>query len=116
MLYISAELFMGNPSVNSVCLSGAQVGSYFGSELCPVDLDQDGVTDLLLVGAPLYHIHGEEGRVYVYHLEKEVKTLVAALTLIYAALAGWGLPNRNPSGTLCWWFPSSLYINLFGIS
>ncbi|XP_019400862.1 PREDICTED: integrin alpha-E [Crocodylus porosus] len=52
-------------------LQGEQVGSYFGSELCPVDLDQDGVTDLLLVGAPLYHIHGEEGRVYVYRLEKE---------------------------------------------
>ncbi|XP_019366750.1 PREDICTED: integrin alpha-E [Gavialis gangeticus] len=52
-------------------LHGEQVGSYFGSELCPVDLDQDGVTDLLLVGAPLYHIHGEEGRVYVYRLEKE---------------------------------------------
>ncbi|XP_043355644.1 integrin alpha-E [Dermochelys coriacea] len=50
-------------------LQGDQVGSYFGSELCSVDVNQDGETDYLLVGAPLYHIHGEEGRVYVYRLK-----------------------------------------------
>ncbi|KAM9272449.1 integrin alpha-E [Morus bassanus] len=52
-------------------LQGEQVGSYFGSVLCPVDVNHDGVTDLLLVGAPFYHIQGEEGRVYVYRLETE---------------------------------------------
>nr|XP_013809300.1 PREDICTED: integrin alpha-E [Apteryx mantelli mantelli] len=52
-------------------LQGEQVGSYFGSELCPLDVNRDGVTDLLLVGAPFYHILGEEGRVYVYRLETE---------------------------------------------
>uniref|UniRef100_A0A673V3G3 Integrin subunit alpha E n=1 Tax=Suricata suricatta TaxID=37032 RepID=A0A673V3G3_SURSU len=52
-------------------LEGEQMGSYFGSELCPVDVDMDGTTDLLLVAAPFYHIHGEEGRVYVYHLTKQ---------------------------------------------
>nr|XP_013222304.1 integrin alpha-E [Columba livia] len=52
-------------------LQGEQVGSYFGSELCPLDVNRDGVTDLLLVGAPFYHIQGEEGRVYVYRLETE---------------------------------------------
>ncbi|KAM6118479.1 integrin alpha-E [Phoenicopterus ruber ruber] len=52
-------------------LQGEQVGSYFGSELCPLDVNHDGVTDLLLVGAPFYHIQGEEGRVYVYRLETE---------------------------------------------
>uniref|UniRef100_A0A8B9PM67 Integrin subunit alpha E n=1 Tax=Apteryx owenii TaxID=8824 RepID=A0A8B9PM67_APTOW len=52
-------------------LPGEQVGSYFGSELCPLDVNRDGVTDLLLVGAPFYHIRGEEGRVYVYRLETE---------------------------------------------
>uniref|UniRef100_A0A8C8SE85 Integrin subunit alpha E n=1 Tax=Pelusios castaneus TaxID=367368 RepID=A0A8C8SE85_9SAUR len=51
-------------------LQGDQIWSYFGSELCSLDLNQDGVTDYLLVGAPLYHIHGEEGRVYVYRLEE----------------------------------------------
>uniref|UniRef100_A0A8C0JD11 Integrin subunit alpha E n=1 Tax=Chelonoidis abingdonii TaxID=106734 RepID=A0A8C0JD11_CHEAB len=52
-------------------LQGDQVGSYFGSELCSVDVNQDGETDYLLVGAPLYHIHGEEGRVYVYQLKED---------------------------------------------
>ncbi|XP_028941763.1 integrin alpha-E [Antrostomus carolinensis] len=52
-------------------LQGEQVGSYFGSELCPLDVNRDGLTDLLLVGAPFYHIRGEEGRVYVYRLETE---------------------------------------------
>ncbi|KAM6242108.1 integrin alpha-E [Porphyrio hochstetteri] len=52
-------------------LQGEQVGSYFGSELCPLDVNYDGVTDLLLVGAPFYHLQGEEGRVYVYRLETE---------------------------------------------
>uniref|UniRef100_A0A452GQY0 VWFA domain-containing protein n=1 Tax=Gopherus agassizii TaxID=38772 RepID=A0A452GQY0_9SAUR len=56
-------------------LQGDQVGSYFGSELCSVDVNQDEETDYLLVGAPLYHIHGEEGRVYVYQLK--VKTLAS---------------------------------------
>ncbi|XP_044899918.1 integrin alpha-E isoform X5 [Felis catus] len=52
-------------------LEGEQMGSYFGSELCPVDVDMDGTTDFLLVAAPFYHIHGEEGRVYMYHLNKQ---------------------------------------------
>lgn len=49
-----------------------QIGSYFGSELCPLDVDQDGLTDYLLVGAPFFHIHGEEGKVYIYRLDKDV--------------------------------------------
>ncbi|XP_066492538.1 integrin alpha-E [Tiliqua scincoides] len=52
-------------------LQGEQIGSYFGSELCPLDIDQDGLTDYLLVGAPFFHILGEEGKVYIYHLDKE---------------------------------------------
>ncbi|XP_026717705.1 integrin alpha-E [Athene cunicularia] len=53
-------------------LQGEQVGSYLGSELCPLDVNYDGVTGLLLVGAPFYHIQGEEGRVCVYRLETEM--------------------------------------------
>ncbi|XP_059395525.1 integrin alpha-2 isoform X1 [Carassius carassius] len=47
---------------------GDQIGSYFGSVLCPVDVDADGVTDLLLVGAPMYMSEekSETGRVYLY--------------------------------------------------
>ncbi|KAL0598373.1 Integrin alpha-E [Plecturocebus cupreus] len=54
-----------------LALEGEQMGSYFGSELCPVDINMDGTTDLLLVAAPFYHIHGEEGRVYVYRLSEQ---------------------------------------------
>ncbi|XP_074870217.1 integrin alpha-E [Carettochelys insculpta] len=62
-------------------LQGDQVGSYFGSELCTLDVNQDGVTDYLLVGAPFYHIHGEEGRVYVYRLENSTFSLVRRLSV-----------------------------------
>uniref|UniRef100_A0A8D2JNP2 Integrin subunit alpha E n=1 Tax=Sciurus vulgaris TaxID=55149 RepID=A0A8D2JNP2_SCIVU len=52
-------------------LEGEQMGSYFGSELCPVDVNMDGTTDFLLVAAPFYHIHKEEGRVYMYRLHEQ---------------------------------------------
>ncbi|XP_023579177.1 integrin alpha-E [Octodon degus] len=52
-------------------LEGEQLGSYFGSELCPVDIDMDGTSDILLLAAPFYHIRGEEGRVYVYRLHEQ---------------------------------------------
>nr|XP_032834731.1 integrin alpha-X-like isoform X1 [Petromyzon marinus]XP_032834732.1 integrin alpha-X-like isoform X1 [Petromyzon marinus] len=48
-------------------LPGHQLGSYFGAVLCAVEQEQGGSgTALLLVSAPFYHTHGEEGRVYVY--------------------------------------------------
>ncbi|XP_059511477.1 integrin alpha-E-like isoform X2 [Stegostoma tigrinum] len=49
-------------------LAGKQLGAYFGSELCSLDINNDDVTDYLLVGAPFFHIRGEEGMVYVYQL------------------------------------------------
>uniref|UniRef100_UPI00398F8889 integrin alpha-M-like n=1 Tax=Pristiophorus japonicus TaxID=55135 RepID=UPI00398F8889 len=49
-------------------IEGIQIGSYFGSELCPVDLDSDGQTDLVLVGAPMYHGPEIGGMVHVYKL------------------------------------------------
>ncbi|XP_060114955.1 integrin alpha-E-like [Heteronotia binoei] len=52
-------------------LHGEQIGSYFGAELCPLDIDQDGLTDYLLVGAPFFHVFGEEGKVYIYRLDIE---------------------------------------------
>uniref|UniRef100_A0A8C4VRB3 VWFA domain-containing protein n=1 Tax=Gopherus evgoodei TaxID=1825980 RepID=A0A8C4VRB3_9SAUR len=45
-------------------LSGEQVGSYFGGTLCAVDLDRDGNTDLVLIGAPMYYTRLNGGRVY----------------------------------------------------
>ncbi|KAI4580511.1 hypothetical protein MJT46_019280, partial [Ovis ammon polii x Ovis aries] len=49
-------------------LQGEQIGSYFGSELCPLDIDGDGTTDVLLVAAPMFlgPQNKETGRVYVY--------------------------------------------------
>uniref|UniRef100_A0ACB8E4R4 Integrin alpha-11 n=1 Tax=Sphaerodactylus townsendi TaxID=933632 RepID=A0ACB8E4R4_9SAUR len=48
-------------------LKGEQIGAYFGSEISSADVDGDGVTDVLLVGAPMYFSEGRErGRVYVY--------------------------------------------------
>ncbi|XP_068940779.1 integrin alpha-L isoform X2 [Petaurus breviceps papuanus] len=46
---------------------GSQVGSYFGGELCGIDVDQNGEMELLLVGAPLFYGEWRGGRVFVYH-------------------------------------------------
>uniref|UniRef100_A0A3B5LVR3 VWFA domain-containing protein n=1 Tax=Xiphophorus couchianus TaxID=32473 RepID=A0A3B5LVR3_9TELE len=45
-----------------------QIGSYFGAELCSVDIDTDGNTDFLLVGAPMFFLPEErkEGSIYIY--------------------------------------------------
>ncbi|XP_073674035.1 integrin alpha-E isoform X2 [Garra rufa] len=51
-------------------LQGDQVGSYFGSVLCALDIDKDEYTDYLLVGAPHFHRSGEEGKVLVYGLNQ----------------------------------------------
>ncbi|XP_043083195.1 integrin alpha-11 isoform X2 [Puntigrus tetrazona] len=53
-------------------LYGQQIGSYYGSELAPIDLDGDGLTDLLLVGAPMYFSKGwEKGRVHIYAISSQ---------------------------------------------
>uniref|UniRef100_A0A8C3SBC7 Integrin subunit alpha 4 n=1 Tax=Chelydra serpentina TaxID=8475 RepID=A0A8C3SBC7_CHESE len=46
-------------------LKGKKLGSYFGAAVCAVDLNTDGLSDLL-VGAPMQSKVREEGRVYVY--------------------------------------------------
>ncbi|CAM4706712.1 unnamed protein product [Leuciscus chuanchicus] len=43
-----------------------QIGSYFGAEVCVVDLNSDSITDLLLVSAPMYIESDREGLVFVY--------------------------------------------------
>ncbi|KAM3864688.1 integrin alpha-L [Diretmus argenteus] len=56
-------------------VDGEQIGSYFGAELCTVDVDSDSNTDFLLVGAPLYH-HSQmkrEGQIYIYTLTPELE-------------------------------------------
>ncbi|XP_068175204.1 integrin alpha-11a [Antennarius striatus] len=50
-------------------LKGQQIGSYFGSEIAPVDIDGDGITDNLLVAAPMFFSGGmEKGKVYIYRV------------------------------------------------
>nr|XP_023992194.1 integrin alpha-4-like [Salvelinus alpinus] len=46
-------------------VKGSKLGSYFGASVCAVDLNGDGLSDLL-VGAPMYSTMREEGRVHVY--------------------------------------------------
>uniref|UniRef100_A0A3Q1H080 VWFA domain-containing protein n=1 Tax=Anabas testudineus TaxID=64144 RepID=A0A3Q1H080_ANATE len=59
-------------------LQGRQIGSYFGAELCSVDIDSDGNTDFLLVGAPLFYHPQEkrEGQIYVYTLTDEMQLTI----------------------------------------
>uniref|UniRef100_A0A3Q2ZCJ4 Integrin, alpha 11a n=1 Tax=Kryptolebias marmoratus TaxID=37003 RepID=A0A3Q2ZCJ4_KRYMA len=50
-------------------LKGHQIGSYYGSEIAPVDIDGDGITDNLLVAAPMFFSAGlEKGKVYIYRI------------------------------------------------
>ncbi|KAF4085932.1 hypothetical protein AMELA_G00100390 [Ameiurus melas] len=57
---------------NQNLLKGDQIGSYFGSVLCALDINKNMETDYLLVGAPHFHIKGEEGKVLVYKLNKGI--------------------------------------------
>ncbi|KYO29094.1 hypothetical protein Y1Q_0009894 [Alligator mississippiensis] len=53
---------------------GEQIGSYFGSVLCSVDVNRDSVTDVLLVGAPMFmnDLKKEEGRVYMFSIRQGI--------------------------------------------
>ncbi|KAI5939858.1 integrin alpha-D isoform X3 [Manis javanica] len=46
-------------------VTGTQVGSYFGASLCSVDVDGDGSSDLVLIGAPHYYQPTQGGEVSV---------------------------------------------------
>nr|XP_021531916.1 integrin alpha-D [Aotus nancymaae] len=51
-------------------VTGTQVGSYFGASLCSVDMDSDGSTDLILIGAPHYYEQTRGGQVSVCPLPR----------------------------------------------
>ncbi|XP_034296748.1 integrin alpha-2 [Pantherophis guttatus] len=53
---------------------GEQIGSYFGSVVCSVDINRDSITDVLLVGAPMFmnNFKKEEGRVYMFTVTKGI--------------------------------------------
>ncbi|KAK2506729.1 hypothetical protein MC885_017788 [Smutsia gigantea] len=46
-------------------VTGTQIGSYFGASLCSVDVDTDGSSDLVLIGAPHYYQPTQGGEVSV---------------------------------------------------
>uniref|UniRef100_A0A8C3T928 Integrin alpha-2 n=1 Tax=Chelydra serpentina TaxID=8475 RepID=A0A8C3T928_CHESE len=53
---------------------GDQIGSYFGSVVCTVDVNRDSVTDVLLIAAPMFmnELKKEEGRVYMFSVTKGI--------------------------------------------
>ncbi|XP_072832943.2 integrin alpha-M [Pogona vitticeps] len=59
---------------------GKQVGSYYGAELSSVDLNADGNTDLILIGAPLYYNGTHGGLVEVCTMD-DMGGLVCVQTL-----------------------------------
>ncbi|EGV94760.1 Integrin alpha-10 [Cricetulus griseus] len=76
-------------------LQGDQIGSYFGSELCPLDTDRDGITDVLLVAAPMFlgPQNKETGRVYVYVVGQPEHSQDSRFGFAMAAL-----PDLNQDG------------------
>ncbi|XP_077763542.1 integrin alpha-M isoform X3 [Canis aureus] len=51
-------------------IKGSQIGSYFGASLCSVDMDRDGSSDLVLIGAPHYYEQSRGGQVSVCPLPR----------------------------------------------
>ncbi|XP_026018700.1 integrin alpha-M-like [Astatotilapia calliptera] len=45
-----------------------QTGEYFGAEVCVMDINDDDITDLIFISAPMYTEPDREGRVYVCRL------------------------------------------------
>ncbi|GAA6100616.1 integrin alpha-11a [Tachysurus ichikawai] len=58
-------------------LKGHQIGSYYGSEIAALDIDGDGVTDNLLVAAPMFFSGGwERGKVYIYRITEQPRFIL----------------------------------------
>nr|XP_014431928.1 integrin alpha-X-like [Pelodiscus sinensis] len=60
---------------------GEQIGSYFGGSLCAVDLNSDGKTDLVLIGAPTFYTPLNGGQVYLCSVSRQGATLICTKTL-----------------------------------
>ncbi|KAM5151875.1 integrin alpha-4 [Mantella aurantiaca] len=81
---------------------GKKLGSYFGASVCAVDLNGDGLSDLL-VGAPMQSTIREEGRVYVYMNDGEGRMTEQEYELsgsdLYAARFGEAITNLGDLDT-----------------
>ncbi|KAK2876898.1 hypothetical protein Q8A67_020994 [Cirrhinus molitorella] len=58
-----------------------QIGSYFGAEVCVVDLNSDSTTDFLLVSAPTYMEPEQEGKVFVYTFHQRLYFIFSGMVL-----------------------------------
>uniref|UniRef100_A0A7N8WKW3 Integrin, alpha 10 n=1 Tax=Mastacembelus armatus TaxID=205130 RepID=A0A7N8WKW3_9TELE len=81
-------------------LNGEQIGSYYGSEVCVLDIDQDGITDVLLVAAPMYLGSGnkEAGKVYIYTLSRVRQIIIQSLLESMFGYAMAAAPDLNHDG------------------
>ncbi|XP_068100219.1 integrin alpha-L [Hyperolius riggenbachi] len=73
-------VFQGSPDEMTLeriqDISGEQVGSYFGADIEVSDIDQDGISDLVLIAAPHYYEPRRSGQVYVYWFNQTQRSLV----------------------------------------
>ncbi|XP_030630908.1 integrin alpha-M-like [Chanos chanos] len=51
-----------------------QIGSYYGAEVCVVDLNSDSDTDLILISSPMYKENDQEGKVFAYTYSGQFST------------------------------------------
>jgi hypothetical protein len=65
----------GVPYMVEKTLVGEKVGEFFGGSLAVADVNGDGLDDLI-VGAPMYTISHDEGRIYVFIANSQVRYIL----------------------------------------
>ncbi|RXN31256.1 integrin alpha-X-like protein [Labeo rohita] len=78
----SSRMEFAQDGFSAALTSKPQIGSYFGAELCVVDLNSDSRTDLLLVSAPTYIEPDQEGKVFVYTFDRRPYFIFSGTVLV----------------------------------